>query len=237
MSFRALSTLPKVDEHPDTASAIPLQPSLAPVFVAQPPIPVVSTGLSEPPALIPALKIVKRTCPDTKAIPKTAVLPVAAASVVDSVSSPEPPAPVNSGAVRAASALAPSAGRYVTEGPGPWRVPIPGSNKERVAATARNHKPTPGTTLSGPRRIPLPSQAPTPAPAPAPPKALPQVAQAPGGPGLKRPLRAVPPNGSASSLPRAVGGIGNSGGSRLPMPKSKIAGPSGATGLPRRRVA
>jgi hypothetical protein len=43
-------------------------------------------------------------------------------------------------------------------------------------------------------------------------------------------LRAVPPNGSASGLPRAVGA------SRLPMLKSKIPPPSAGTGLPRRKV-
>ncbi|KAJ7109962.1 hypothetical protein C8R44DRAFT_801036 [Mycena epipterygia] len=223
MQLSDLSQAPPntVDQDSCASSAIsPQPPSLAPVFVApparqSPPIPVLSTSLPQPPALIPALKIVKRKRPDTTATPK-------------------PSEDLHSGVPRTAPAMVPPAGRYVTEGPGPWRVPISGGDKEKAAVTGRSQKPVSGTTLPGPRRVPLPTQAPAPVPAPAPApasmKAPSQVTQAAGGLGLKRPLRAVPPNGSASSLPRAVGG------SRLPMPKSKIAAPSG-TGLPRRRVA
>ncbi|KAJ7446398.1 hypothetical protein B0H11DRAFT_377143 [Mycena galericulata] len=217
-------------------------PSLAPVFVApvkhSPPIPVLSTSLPEPPSLVPALKIMKRKRPDTTTVSKTSAAAAAPSPIPDSASLSKPPTLINSGPARIASV--PSTGRYVTEGPGPWRVPLSTSDKERVSATARIHKPTPGTTLLGPRRIPLPSQAPVPAPDPAPAVALPkaQVVQASGGPGLKGALRAVPPNGSASRVPRAAGGISNPNGSRLPMPKSKIAGlTSGMSGLPRRKVA
>ncbi|KAJ7751228.1 hypothetical protein DFH07DRAFT_826593 [Mycena maculata] len=228
-----------VDQHPDTFSATPFQPpimpSLNPVFVPppasqSPPIPVLSTSFPEPPTFVPALKIVKRKRLERKSVPKAADLPGATSLLPDTVPAPEPPAPSTSSAARMAPS---SVGRYVTEGPGPWRVPISTSGKEKAAVTAG--KPTAAVPVSGPRRVPLPNQAPAPAPAPAPvpPKAPSQVAQAAG---LKRPLRVVPPNGSTSGLPRAVGGI--SSGSRLPMPKSKIAGATGGgIGLPRRRVA
>ncbi|KAJ6503279.1 hypothetical protein C8R47DRAFT_1105425 [Mycena vitilis] len=225
-------SLPIVHQDLCAPSAISNQlsmPSLPPVFVAPParqcsPIPVLSTSLPEPPALIPALKIVKRKRPDT-AVPTVAVeIPVVQT---------DPPLDNRVAAPKASSAV-PSKGRYVMEGPGPWRVPISGSDKdkEKASLVANHHKPVPAA--SGPRRVPLPTESPVtaaPAPAPAPAAALAstkapsQVAQTSRA--LKRPLRVVAVNGSASGLPRAVSA------SRLPMPKSKVPPPSG---LPRRRV-
>ncbi|KAJ6504367.1 hypothetical protein DFH09DRAFT_1289419 [Mycena vulgaris] len=215
------------DQHRPASPAIPLEPStipsVAPVFVAPPtrqisPIP---TSLPEPPTLVPALKIVKR-----KATPGSETA-VGTQSPADGAQSPEP---VPSRATRIASSSIPSVARSVTEGQGPWRVPISNSDKEKIAATARYHKPIPGTTVAGPRRVPVVQ-----APAPAQPAAKPsQVAQLTG---LKRPLRLIPPNGSTSGLPRAVGGTSSGSGSRLPMPKSRIATAGGTgIGLPRRRV-
>ncbi|KAJ7651695.1 hypothetical protein DFH06DRAFT_551407 [Mycena polygramma] len=226
-------SLPIVHQDLCAPSAISNQlsmPSLPPVFVAPPatqcsPIPVLSTSLPEPPALIPALKIVKRKRPDT-AVPTVAV--------ETSLDQTGPPALDNCVVAPKASSTVPSKGRYVMEGPGPWRVPIAGSDKdkEKVGLVANHHKPVPATA-SGPRRVPLPTEAAAPVPAPvaapapalAPTKAPSQVAQTTRA--LKRPLRVVAPNGSTSGLPRAVSA------SRLPMPKSKIPPPSG---LPRRRV-
>ncbi|KAJ7926035.1 hypothetical protein B0H13DRAFT_1110338 [Mycena leptocephala] len=243
LSVESLST---AHQHLCESSAIPTQPSSTPslppvVFVAPParhhsPIPVLSTSLTEPPTLVPALKIVKRKRPGPTTVPKVAIVETAP---LDSVGLPDPPAPSKCAAARIASPTIP-VGRYVMEGPGPWRVPISSSDKEKVAATANHHKPVPGTALSGPRRVPLPTQAPIPSPVPVPapapvptPVSVPapakgQAAQTVGA--LKRPLRVVPPNGSASGLPRAVSA------SRLPMPKSKIPPPTAGMGLPRRRV-
>ncbi|KAJ6575373.1 hypothetical protein B0H19DRAFT_1230936 [Mycena capillaripes] len=207
------------------SSAMPIQPSitppLPPVFVAPPPP---ASSLPEPPRLVPALKIVKRKRPDTTTVPKAAV----ETAPLDNVVSPNSPATDNGASTRTASSMIPSVGRYVMEGPGPWRVPISSSDKEKEKV---HHKPVAGSILSGPRRVPLPNEAPIPAPAPAiaSTKALPRVA-AQLTAAIKRPLRVVPPNGSASGLPRAVSA------SRLPMPKSKIPVAPAGTGLPRRRV-
>ncbi|KAJ7786573.1 hypothetical protein B0H16DRAFT_1490919 [Mycena metata] len=230
-------TLDTVHQHPCASSVIPLQPlsksSVLPVFVPPPPIrqglplPVLSTSLPEPPALIPALKIVKRKHPDATTVPKIA-------EKTDSVEKPVSTHPLTAAKSGHARSFAPPVGRYVMEGPGPWRVPISSSEKDKAPVNA---KPPPGPALPGPRRVPLPTQAPAPAAVPAsilpppPAKALSQIAQSKLT-GMKRPLRAVPPNGSVSGLPRAVGGTS---GSRLPMPKSKIPS-AGGTGLPRRRA-
>ncbi|KAJ7675362.1 hypothetical protein B0H17DRAFT_1081135 [Mycena rosella] len=220
---------------PSISPTIPLQPltmpSVAPVFVAPPAkqtTPALSTSLPEPPTLVPALKIVKRQRPDAATGSETAV------GTYDGAQSANPPVSVPGRATRIASSIVV---RYGTEGQGPMRVPISSSDKDKSATTTKYHKPTPGTTLSGPRRVPAPTQAPPPPPPPA--KIPSQLVQATSGLGLKRPLRVVPPNGSASasSLPRAVGGTNNASGvSRLPMPsKSKIGTISG-TGIARRKI-
>ncbi|KAJ7040360.1 hypothetical protein C8F04DRAFT_1391837 [Mycena alexandri] len=231
-------TLDTVHQHPCASSVIPLQPSfkspVPPVFVAPPaakqcsPLPVLSTSLPEPPAFIPALKIVKRKRPDTTTVPNIA----AENHPLEKTIFPHPPTAARSVHARVAPSVAPPVGRYVMEGPGPWRVPLSISEKDQAPVDA---KPPPGPALSGPRRVPLPTQAPAPAASilpPPPTKALSQIAQSTSTLGLKRPLRAVPPNGSVSGLPRAVGGTS---GSRLPMTKSKIPS-AGGTGLPRRRA-
>ncbi|KAJ7492373.1 hypothetical protein FB451DRAFT_1218085 [Mycena latifolia] len=225
------ATLNTVEQHPPASPAILLEPSIippvAPVFVAPPAtIHALSTSLPEPPTLVPALKIVKRKRPDAATGSE-----IGTPGLAEGVQSGDPPVPAHSRAARITSLTAPSAGRHVTEGQGPWRVPISNSDKEKVATTARYHKPIPGTTLSGPRRVPLPTQPPPPTKAPS------QTAQTTNELGLKRPLRLVPPNGSASSLPRAVvGGTSNPSGSRLPMPKTNIATGGTGTRLPRRRI-
>jgi hypothetical protein len=227
-----------VDQHPHASSPVPLGPSFippaAPVFVAPPAtqisaIPVLSTSLPDPPALVTALKIMKRKRPDPATASGTPGLPVEALDSVDDGQSSSPPTVVRTTPV--ASTIQ-SVGRFAAEGQGPMRVPNPSSDREKVGATGKYHKPI-GTTLAGPRRVPLPIQAPAAAAPPA--KAPSYGAQSTSGPGLKRPLRLVPPNGSASSVPRAVVGTTKPSGSRLPMPKSKIATRVG-TGIPRRMI-
>lgn len=218
------------------ASAIPVQPptvsALPPVFVPpvqhSSPIPVLSTTLPEPPALVPALKIVKRLRPETTTAPQVTVKPGA----VDNLPLPDRKPPAGNRVPADRASTVPPAGRYVMEGPGPWRVPVSGSDKDRekFANAPNRRKLGAGTALSGPRRVPLPSAAPIPAPVPVPAPAATKALQSQTTASLKRPLRAVPPNGSASGLPRAVGA------SRLPMLKSKIPPPSAGTGLPRRKV-
>ncbi|KAJ7631204.1 hypothetical protein FB45DRAFT_917822 [Roridomyces roridus] len=204
--------------------------SFGPVFVAPPAkpsppkvIPTLPTTLPEPPSLVPALKIVKRQRPyaATSSLP-----PKTASTRLNTVAADAASSAASAPAVASAAATASSTtGRYVMEGPGPWRVPASNSkDKEKIV------RPTPGAAVgvSGPRRV-LVAPAAVPVSAPVPPSKVAALA------GPKRPLRVVPPNGAqpapASGLPRAAGS--SIGGSRLPMPKSKIAVPSG---LPRRRV-
>ncbi|KAF8215945.1 hypothetical protein K438DRAFT_1799773 [Mycena galopus ATCC 62051] len=123
-------------------SAILIQPpiasSLPPVFVAPPPVThcspprVLSTSLPEPPALVPALKIVKRTRLETPTVPHV----TAQTAPVNNPSSPEPDPPAHNPAFT----TVPSAGRYVMEGPGPRRVPISSKDKEKKVAVAANHQ-------------------------------------------------------------------------------------------------
>ncbi|KAJ7161325.1 hypothetical protein C8R43DRAFT_992404 [Mycena crocata] len=230
-----------VAQDPCASSAVTLQPTIvppiAPVFVAPPfrptlPVPILSTTLPEPPTLVPALKIVKRKRPDPISVPTAAILPDETPSLGDGASSIYPSDAIKSSVARLVPSMVPSIGRYVTEGPGPWRVPNSSIDKEKAPTSARSIKPMAGTTLSGPRRVPLPSQDPTPVPPPVSTKAL-----ASRGSGLKRPLRVVPPNMSTSCLPRPASGASIPAASRLPMPKSKLGGGPGGTGLPRRRVA
>ncbi|KAJ7361485.1 hypothetical protein DFH08DRAFT_375714 [Mycena albidolilacea] len=194
------------------ASAIPVQPptvsALTPVFVPpvqySSPIPVLSTTLPEPPALVPALKIVKRLRPETTTAPQVTVKPGA----VDNLPLPDRKPPAGNCVPADRASTVPPAGRYVMEGPGPWRVPVSGSDKDRekVANAPNQRKLGAGTALSGPRRVPLPSAAPIPAPAPVPaPAATKALPQSQTTASLKRPLRAVPPNGSTSGLPRPCG--------------------------------
>ncbi|KAJ6621122.1 hypothetical protein B0H10DRAFT_2215387 [Mycena sp. CBHHK59/15] len=124
----------------------------APVFATPVPRQLSSTSDDKPtgpPALVPALKIVKRKRPDTTTLPSTAAPTTSckrlqSPSLLLRVPSPDPPS-VTSDPIRQAPT---AVGRYVTEGPGPWRVPISNNDKEKVAATARNQKPTLGKELA-----------------------------------------------------------------------------------------
>ncbi|KAF7337463.1 J domain-containing protein [Mycena sanguinolenta] len=244
LSDVALESLNTVSQHSDV-SAIPLRPAIAPpphaVFVAPPvkpcsPTPVLLTTLPEPPALIPALKIVKRKRPETTTVAQKANNPLpepvppaadksASSSVVkinNPLPKPDPPATKKS-----ASSSVQSTGQYVMEGPGPRRVPISSNHKEKEVVAAKSQKTVAGSALSGPRRVPLRNTSPIPGVA-----ATPAATNAPSQPhtAVKRPLRTGSGNGPVSGLPRAVNT------SRLPMPKSKIPPPTAGTGLSRRNV-
>ncbi|KAK7064013.1 J domain-containing protein [Favolaschia claudopus] len=238
---------PVPNQSPDTAQptdapVTPVQPSVEqpsfpPVFVAPAvrrisPVPVLSTSLPEPPALVPALKIVKRKRPGTTVAPQATVR----TSTVENHLSSRPGRVVatKEAATSVVPMKAPALGRYVTEGPGPWRVPIVSSDEEKKAsAPVNSRKPVARSAPSGPRRVPLDSS--TPSSSITPTAAVPTAPKAKAlssepVTALKRPLRMVPPNAPASGLLRVASG------SRLPMPKSKIPPPTAGTGLPRKRV-
>ncbi|KAJ7246268.1 hypothetical protein B0H12DRAFT_1235552 [Mycena haematopus] len=134
LSNVAFDTVP---QHSDVSAIPAIAPSFPPVFVAPPikPIPVLLTSLPEPPALIPALKIVKRKRPETTTVPAKTNNPL--------ISEPNPPAPDNS-----ASSSVPLAGRDKEKG--------------KTTVVANLHKTVVGGARCGPQRVPLPCTFPIP---------------------------------------------------------------------------
>ncbi|KAJ7070770.1 hypothetical protein C8F01DRAFT_1107706 [Mycena amicta] len=207
--------------HPSVSSAITLQapPFATPIVRQISPIPALSANLPAPPPLIPALKIVKRKRPEVHAEPKPtgssnrSLSRVVARAPVFTAPPKVPAAP----STRSASSASAPTGQFVTDGPGPRRVPNLNSEKLRVVDAQR-----PVSNVSGPRRVVGPASSSCKVVAPSAEEATNTV--------VKRPLRTVATNTTTSALPRPAA----ANASRLPMPKSKIAVP---TGLPRRKAA